>query len=180
MNEYAPHEFDPAEERRIYHEGIRLFNEGDFFEAHETWEDAWNGTHDRRREQFYRALIQSAVTLELLRRGRAVGVRQVFVSCRALFQGLPDLFMGLDIPAHLANVRHAIQPALDDLETRQARIDPGRLFRIELRYDPFADSGNGPEVRSIAAVIEENSHPAPPAASPDAVAARARGGIPRR
>ncbi len=143
MSGRASHEFDPAEERRIYHEGIRLFNEGDFFEAHETWEDAWNGTHDRRREQFYRALIQSAVTLELLRRGRAVGVRQVFVSCCELFKGLPDLFMGLDIPAHLAKVRHAIQPALDDLETQRVRIDPARLFRIELFYDPFIDSRNG-------------------------------------
>src|SRR5438876_7509430 len=109
------HEFDRAEEHRVYLEGIRLFNAGEFFEAHDTWEEVWRGVHDRRREQFYRALIQSAVTLELLRRGRAVGVRQVFVSCTALFDGLPDVFMGLDIPQHLARVRHAIQPALDDL-----------------------------------------------------------------
>src|SRR5262245_22654958 len=91
------HEFGRDEEHRLYLEGIRLFNEGDFFEAHDTWEEVWHRVQDRRREQFYRALIQSAVTLELLRRGRAVGVRQVFVSCMELFKGLPDVFMGLNI-----------------------------------------------------------------------------------
>ncbi|MCK6486340.1 MAG: DUF309 domain-containing protein [Phycisphaerae bacterium] len=138
-----PHDFTLADERRIYYEGIRLFNAGDFFEAHETWEDAWNGTLDRRRERFYRALIQTAVTLELMRRGRAVGVRQVFVSAAELFNGLPDVFMGLDISQHLACVRHAIQPALDDLAARHVQVDPSRFFQIELVYDPFVESRNG-------------------------------------
>src|SRR5262245_47359313 len=106
MTSTSRHDFDRDEEHRLYLEGIRLFNEGDFFAAHDTWEEVWHRVQNRRREQFYRALIQSAVTLELLRRGRAVGVRQVFVSCMALFNGLPDAFMGLDIPAHLARVRH--------------------------------------------------------------------------
>ena len=138
-----PHGYDLDEERRVYYEGIRLFNEGEFFESHETWEDCWNGTHDRRREQFYRALIQSAVTLELLRRGRAVGMRQVFVSSCDLFKGLPDLFMGLDIPKHIARVRHAIQPAIDDLTISHIAIDTSRLFTIKLEYDPFTNSRNG-------------------------------------
>lgn len=134
---------DLLEERRIYYEGLALFNEGLFFEAHDAWEEAWNLTRDRRRERFYRALIQSAVVLELLRRGRAVGVRQVFVTCQQLFEGLPETFMGLLIPRHIENVRHAIEPALLDLETRHIQIEPARLFRIELEYDPFSESRNG-------------------------------------
>lgn len=138
---------DLLEERRIYTEGIDLFNEGQFFEAHDTWEEAWKLTRDRRRERFYRALIQSAVVLELLRRGRAVGVRQVFVTSQELFEGLPQTFMGLSIPRHLENVRCAIEPALVDLETRHIQIDPARLFRIELEYDPFAESRNGEDAQ---------------------------------
>lgn len=134
---------DLLEERRIYYEGIALFNEGQFFEAHDTWEEAWNLTRDRRRERFYRALIQSSVVLELLRRGRAVGVRQVFVTSQELFEGLPETFMGLLIPRHIDHVRRAIEPALVDLETRHIQIDPARLFRIELEYDPFSESRNG-------------------------------------
>lgn len=135
------------EERRIWLEGLQHFNDGQFFEAHDTWEEVWNRVRDKRREQFYRAIIQSAVTLELLRRGRAVGVRQVFVSSSELFEGLPDVFMGLDIPAFLARLRNAIEPVIDDLETRTTQIEPARLFKIELGYDPFSDprAGEFPE-----------------------------------
>lgn len=131
------------EERHGWQEGLRLFNEGQYFEAHDAWEEIWHRVSDKRREQFYRAIIQAAVTLELLRRGRAVGVRQVFVSSTELFEGLPQVFMGVDIPAFIAKLRHAIEPVIADLETRTTRIDPSRLFEIELAYDPFAESRNG-------------------------------------
>lgn len=143
MNPSGPQHLDLAVEHAAYFEGIRLFNEGLFFEAHDAWEAIWHETRDRRREQFYRAIIQGAVTLELLRRGRAIGVRQVFVSCLELFKGLPDVFMGVDIPAYIAMLRHTVQPALDDLETRHIQIDPARLFTITLQYDPFTESRNG-------------------------------------
>ena len=131
------------EERRIFHEGIRLFNEGLFFEAHEEWEEIWSRVADKKREQFYRAIIQGAVTLELLRRGEAVGVRQVLVSCTDLFYDLLGVFIGLDIPAFIDKLRHAISDAIDDLESRTVQVDPARLFRIELNYDPFEDFRNG-------------------------------------
>lgn len=136
-------DFNLDTEHRIYLSGIRLFNEGDFFEAHETWEEAWSQVRDPRRERFYRALIQGAVTLELLRRCRAVGVRQVFTTCLQLFDGLPPVFMGLDIPGFLDRLRHAIAPTLEDLQTTHVQIDPARLFRIELAYDPFEGTVNG-------------------------------------
>src|SRR5262245_25273256 len=137
------HEFGRDEEHRLYLEGIRLFNEGDFFEAHDTWEEVWHRVQDRRRERFYRGLIQAAVTLELLRRGRAVGVRQVFVSSCELLEGLPPVFMGLTVADFLKRLRGAIQPALDDLAAHKVRIDPARLFTIKLAYDPFADPRHG-------------------------------------
>lgn len=136
-------DFDLKNERHIYFEGIRLFNEGDFFEAHDIWEEAWHQVQDRRREKFYRATIKGAVTLVLLRQGRAVGTRQVFVDCVNEYEGLPNVFMGLNIPRHIENLRHAIQPAIDDLEARHVQIDPSRLFEIQLEYDPFQTSLNG-------------------------------------
>lgn len=130
-------------ERRIWLEGVRLFNEGQFFEAHDAWEEIWRQVRHPLRERFYRAIIQAAVTLELLRRGRAVGVRQVFVSCQELFEGLPEIYMGIRIPSLIEQLRAAILPTLEDLETRHVRIDPSRLFAIELLYDPFEHSPHG-------------------------------------
>ena len=120
------------DERRIYLEGIRHFNAGEFFEAHEVWEEAWNKVLDKRREQFYRAIIRGAVALELLCRGRAVGARQVFLDCVATFDGLPDDFLGLHIPTFVESLRNALAPALNDLDARTTRIQPELLFQIEL------------------------------------------------
>lgn len=139
--------FDINEEKRLYDEGIRLFNEADYFAAHDTWEDVWHQVQDRRREQYYRAVIKGAVALVLLQSGRAVGARQVFVDCVEQFEGLPDVFMGLDIKQHIERLRHAIQPAIDNLESRDVVIDPTRLFQIELLYDPFEDPRNGEGTR---------------------------------
>jgi len=120
------------DERRIYLDGIRHFNAGEFFEAHETWEDVWTRVLDRRREQFYRAIIRGAVALELLARGRAVGARQVLLDCIATFEGLPGRFMGLNIPVFLDSLRRALDPALSDLDARTATIRPDLLFAITL------------------------------------------------
>lgn len=136
-------DFDLQAEHRIYLEGLKHFNDGDHFAAHDVWEDAWHQVRHRRREQYYRAIIKGAVCLVLLRQGRAVGTRQVFVDCVNEFQGLPDVFMGLDIPRHIDNLRYAIGPAIEDLEARSVQVDPSRFFEMKLLYDPFVESRNG-------------------------------------
>jgi hypothetical protein len=135
--------FDITEEKRLYYEGIRLFNEAEYFAAHDEWEEVWTLVQDKRREQYYRSIIKGAVSLVLLQSGRAVGARQVFVDCVDEFEGLPPVFMGLDIPKHIERLRHALQPAIEDLEARKVVIDPSRLFKIELLYDPFETAPNG-------------------------------------
>jgi hypothetical protein len=42
--------------------GVRFFNDGDFFEAHEVWEGLWLETSGPER-RFYQGLIQAAVAL---------------------------------------------------------------------------------------------------------------------
>lgn len=138
-----PHGLPLDDERRVFIEGTRLFNEGQFFEAHDIWEEAWSRVQDRRRERFYRGIIQGAVTLELLRRGRADGVRKVFASCTKLLEGVPEVFMGVRMAEFLAALRRAIEPALAEPAARQVQIAPIRLFTIHLEYDPFVESRNG-------------------------------------
>lgn len=129
-------------ERHGFFKGIGLFNRWEFFAAHDEWEEIWSQVQDRRREQFYRAIIKGAVSLVLLQSGRAVGTRQVFVDCVDEFEGLPEIFMGLDIPKHIENLRNAIGPSLNDLSATSVRIDTSRLFKMRLLYDPFRESRN--------------------------------------
>lgn len=104
-----------------YLRGIDLFNHGYYWEAHEAWESLW---HACRRTgplaDFFKALIQLAVTGVKLRQGRGDGAR--WHACRAeeLLAGLPSSnWLGLHVSELLGNARQAQQlPAL--LPDRQA------------------------------------------------------------
>jgi len=138
---------EPDEVAKLFHEGVALFNEGDFFEAHEVWEDIWHmASGDLKR--FYQGLIQCAVTIEHLRRGNPRGVVNVFKSAQTKFVGLPTVYHGVNIPGLIAEVKRMIQPVLDlPPEAFDPALPHGRDFgadwdhppKLVLEYDPFAD-----------------------------------------
>lgn len=84
-----------SEEEQLFLEGIALFNEGEFFEAHEIWEDVWRLAQGRRK-MFFQGMIQLAVTLEHVRRGNPRGVRAVWASAQTKFENLPRVCAGID------------------------------------------------------------------------------------
>ena len=51
-----------------FREGVRLFNEGHFFETHEIWEEVWRAAAAEERD-FYQGMIHLAVALYQARRG---------------------------------------------------------------------------------------------------------------
>ena len=58
----------------LFEKGLLFFNSGNYYQAHETWEDLWRITHGPGRV-FYQGLIQAAVGLYHLQRGNEVGAR---------------------------------------------------------------------------------------------------------
>lgn len=127
------------EEKRVYLAGIQQFNQGQFFEAHEIWEDAWNGTSGRRSD-FYRGLIQMAVALEHYRRLNALGVQKVFGSALELWASLPDRYMGLDLRGFEARMRRALAVPLAAEPGSLRSVDTSGFFQIVWDYDPFEDT----------------------------------------
>jgi uncharacterized protein len=57
----------------LLEEGLRAFNEGRFYDAHEIWEDLWRATPDVATRRFYQGLIQAAVGLHHLSQGNRIG-----------------------------------------------------------------------------------------------------------
>ena len=51
-------------ERKLYYDGIQLFNEHEFFEAHEVWEDIWHMAYGLKHD-FYQGLIDRAASFPL-------------------------------------------------------------------------------------------------------------------
>jgi predicted metal-dependent hydrolase len=131
---------DIALERKLYYDGIHLFNEHEFFEAHEVWEDIWHMAYGLKFE-FYQGMIQCAVALEHYRRGNPRGVVSLFQSYNRHFKDVPDTFMGLDVKGFLARMRTALAPVIEANPlpgSGEIELDASTAPRIELKYDPFA------------------------------------------
>lgn len=143
----ATHEHDEGlDEAGLFYEGLAMFNDGEWFDAHETWEDIWHMASGERK-RFYQGLIQCAVTLEHVRRGNPRGVLTVMESAVSKFVGLPGIYRGVDIAALLAAMQHFIEPVRrmpsDKLAPSAGRgqtmpVDLSKAPKIELLNDPFA------------------------------------------
>ncbi len=135
-----------SDEPRLYREGIDLFNDGEWFEAHEVWEDIWH-LAEGRRKKFYQGLIQCAVTLEHARRGNPRGVRSVWATCVPKFEGMEGAYLGIDVRRLIDGVGSVIQPVLDlpdrffDPALPRGQVLPvdwAAVPKITLSHDPFA------------------------------------------
>jgi predicted metal-dependent hydrolase len=84
-------EYDPR-----YLAGIDLFNQGDYFAAHEVWEDLWldSPAADRR---FYQSLIQAAVALYHLGNKNHGGAKRLFARGRAKMDAYRPTAHGIDV-----------------------------------------------------------------------------------
>src|SRR5262245_46243701 len=129
----------PEVEKKLYLDGIHLFNEREFFEAHEVWEDAWHMAYGLKHE-FYQGMIQCAVALEHYRRSNPRGVLSLFESYNTHFKDIPAVFMGLDVKTFLTQMRQVLDPVLvaNPVPQRgQIELDPTQAPTITLMYDPF-------------------------------------------
>ena len=126
-------------ERKLYYDGIHLFNEHEFFEAHEVWEDVWNMAYGVKHE-FYQGMIQCAVALEHYRRSNPRGVLSLFKSYNKKFVNVPHTFMGLDVKTFLSQMHAVLRPVLEANpvpERGEIELDCSIVPKIELIYDPF-------------------------------------------
>jgi hypothetical protein len=97
-----------------YLAGIDHFNRGDYFEAHEVWEDLWADCPgaDRR---FVQSLIQAAVALyHWVRNRNRAGARRLFASGRDKMAGYRPRHLGLDVDDFWRQVEAALAGALAD------------------------------------------------------------------
>lgn len=76
--------------------GIELFNRGEYFEAHEALEEAWNEDQTPGRE-LYRAILQIAVAYLQIERGNYDGAMKMFLRVRQWIDPLPDICRGVDV-----------------------------------------------------------------------------------
>ena len=124
-------DYDPR-----YLAGIVLFNRGDFFEAHEVWEDLWadSGAPERR---FYQGLIQAAVGLYHFGNGNLRGALKLYKSGRAYMEAYPSPHLGMDRAAFWNAMERCYAKLLAaDNGTEGIRLDAALRPTIELSPPP--------------------------------------------
>ncbi len=106
--------------------GIALFNRGEYFEAHERLEEAWNADPGPGRD-LYRGLLQIAVAYLQIERRNHAGATKLFLRMWNWLEPLPTHCRGVDVADARANARTA-QQALAALRPDEIdRFDRGLL-----------------------------------------------------
>ena len=121
-----------------YLAGVVLFNQQDFFEAHEVWEDLWAESHgDERR--FVQGLIQAAVGLFHFSGGNLGGAVKLYRTSREYMRPCGSPFWGLDADNFWLQIQRCFQPLLESAEPdRSLRPDIALLPKITLDPPPAA------------------------------------------
>jgi len=108
-------------------QGLELFNQGEYFEAHEVLEAAWNQDESEGRE-LYRAILQVAVAYLQIERGNYNGAMKMFLRVRQWIDPLPEVCRGVEVGRLREDARQAHQ-ALSALGRERVKEFDHRLFK---------------------------------------------------
>lgn len=86
-----------------FREGIRLFNQAEYWHAHEQWEACWLATGESE-ATFYKGIIQAAAALVHWKKGNRRGLLRNWEKARPKLVALPAVLHGLDLRALIADM----------------------------------------------------------------------------
>jgi predicted metal-dependent hydrolase len=117
---------DPAAWRAPFDQGRAVFNRGEFFAAHELWEEAWHRLQGPER-LLVQGLIQIAAALHHLQQGRPRPAASLLTKgLEKLSRGVPPALGDLPVDVLAADLARL----LTDLESPGAGTPDPRLLRL--------------------------------------------------
>jgi predicted metal-dependent hydrolase len=103
-------------------QGLRLFNAGEYFEAHEALEDAWKAEKGAVRD-LYRGILQIAVVYLHITRGNYNGAVKVYARSQKWLKDWPAICRGVNV----GRLRAEAEAAINEIK----RLGPGRLSEFD-------------------------------------------------
>ncbi len=104
-------------------EGLRLFNQGEYWHAHEALESAWLDEHGEARH-LYRGVLQIAVTYLHITRRNYAGAVKVYGRSKRWLDPFPETCCGL----HLGQLRRDAAVVMAEV----LRLGPGHIDQVDL------------------------------------------------
>jgi uncharacterized protein len=90
--------------REKFHGGIILFNSGEFFKAHEVWEEIWMAAFEPEKT-FLQGLIQLAAAFHHYSRGNRNGAQSLATAALDKLERFPGDYSGINLAALLRSAR---------------------------------------------------------------------------
>lgn len=133
-----------AAETEQYREGIRLFNEEEFFECHDVLEELWAET-DGPEKKFIQGVIQAAISLFHFGNENFGGAKKLYITARKLLDVHPAETMGISSAIFLSTTNTA---SANCLPIRK-RIPPQSRCRTNSfrKFDGWINEGEQARVR---------------------------------
>lgn len=97
-------EHDPQTVEEALQLGVRLWNDGRYFEAHECLENVWHAAPEADTD-LWQGVIQLAVAGVHIQRGNPTGARALLGRALERLAGYPDLHRGIDVAAARSTCR---------------------------------------------------------------------------
>tara|TARA_B110000014_G_C19898367_1_gene464768 strand:- start:346 stop:714 length:369 start_codon:yes stop_codon:yes gene_type:complete len=105
---------DALEMEILFRKGLSEYEKGDYFEAHEAWEDLWSDYYIPDRI-FIQGLIQLSVSFVHLRNGNMVGAKSLLKKCQDKFSDFSGIQRGINL-VELASAIEAVELVYEDLK----------------------------------------------------------------
>ena len=86
----------------LFQAGLKLFNDKNFYDAHEKWEDLWSDYYLKDR-LFIQGLIQLSVSFVHLKNNNMNGAKSLLNKCKQKFEGF-DIQRGIDVKKLLISI----------------------------------------------------------------------------
>ena len=112
-------------------EGLRRYNAGDYFTAHEAWETVWLKAHEPDKT-FLQGLIQVTAAFHHLQRNNPLGAGRLLHAALRRLERYPACFGGISVTVLCCDIRERIQALNANERTpklARARILPAVSIR---------------------------------------------------
>ena len=100
----------------LFQAGLKLFNEKNFYDAHEKWEDLWSDYYLKDR-LFIQGLIQLSVSFVHLKNNNMNGAKSLLNKCKQKFEGF-DIQRGIDVKKLLISIEK-VQDNYDHIKSSE-------------------------------------------------------------
>lgn len=132
-------DFDPEEVRAkgvetLLAEGVRLFAEARYEEAHEEFEKLWLANESADAD-FFKGLIQAAICLHHFQRGNLEGARKLYSGHRRYLAAYLPAHRGIDVERLLADLSTFLRPCLRARPGEEVAFRSDEAPRIRLAVE---------------------------------------------